>query len=217
MDGDDAGESGAARGAGKHAARRSPGGRAGVFFAFVPWIAFDIVAGPSTWELAALVGLVASVVLSVPDVAHGSVKLLDVTGIVFFTVVSLLGLSLDRQDLLWLETYAQVLANAVIAAVALGSLAFVPFTEQYARESTPREVWGTPAFQRTNRVLTLVWGGVFLVTAVLGLVAVHVTAGTDWLNWVLPIALLVLAVRFTDWYPRYVREQVHKGVAEPDR
>ncbi|MFD3455006.1 hypothetical protein ACFWVC_22870 [Streptomyces sp. NPDC058691] len=188
-----------------------------MFFAFVPWIAFDIVAGPSTWKLAALVGLIASVVLSVPDVAHGSVKLLDVTGIVFFTVITLLGLSLDRQDLLWLETYAQVLANAVIAAVALGSLAFVPFTEQYARESTPPEIWETPAFHRTNRVLTLVWGGVFLVTAVLGLVAVHVTAGTDWLNWVIPIALLVLAVRFTNWYPQYVHEQVHKGEGEPAR
>ncbi|MFF3561631.1 hypothetical protein ACFYXS_16470 [Streptomyces sp. NPDC002574] len=217
MDGDDADASGAARGAGKHAARRPSGGRAGVFFAFVPWIAFDVVAGPSTWKLAALVGLVASVVLSVPDAAHGSVKLLDVTGIVFFTVISLLGLSLDRQDLLWLETYAQVLANAVIAAVALGSLAFVPFTEQYARESTPREVWGTPAFQRANRVLTLVWGGVFLVTAVLGLVAVHVTAGTDWLNWVVPITLLVLAVRFTNWYPEYVHEQVRRGGGAPDR
>ena len=32
--------------------------------------------------------------------------------------------------------------------MALGSLAFVPFTEQYARESTPPEVWHKPAFRR---------------------------------------------------------------------
>ncbi|MGI5253826.1 hypothetical protein [Actinacidiphila glaucinigra] len=190
-----------------------PRGRGNVFLAFVPWIAFGVVAGPSTWELAALVGLVASVVLTVPDVAHGSVKLLDVTGIVFFTVIALLGLVLDRHDLIWLETYAQVLANAVIAGVALGSLAFVPFTEQYARESTPREIWGTPAFRRTNRVLTLVWGLVFAITAVLGLIALRVAAGTDWLNWVIPVALLVLAVRFTEWYPARVHERVHRDGA----
>ncbi|MDX3239870.1 hypothetical protein PV392_30115 [Streptomyces sp. ME03-5709C] len=182
-----------------------------MFFAFVPWIAFDIVAGPSTWELAAVVGLVASVMLTVPDVAHGSVKLLDVTGIVFFTVITALGVVLDRNDLIWLETYAQVLANAVIAGVALGSLAVVPFTEQYARESTPREIWGSTAFRRTNQVLTLVWGLVFAVTAVLGLVALRVAAGTDWLNWVVPVALLVLAVRFTEWYPARVRERVHRA------
>ncbi|MDX3093426.1 hypothetical protein PV417_02410 [Streptomyces sp. ME19-03-3] len=190
---------------------RKPRGRGNVFFAFVPWIAFDIVAGPSTWELAAVVGLVASVVLTVPDVARGSVRLLDVTGIVFFTVITVLGVVLDRHDLIWLETYAQVLANAVIAGVALGSLAVVPFTEQYARESTPREIWATPAFRRTNQVLTLVWGLVFAVTAVLGLVALRVAAGTDWLNWVIPVALLVLAVRFTEWYPERVRERVHRA------
>ncbi|WP_431948668.1 hypothetical protein [Actinacidiphila sp. bgisy167] len=188
-----------------------PRGRGNVFFAFVPWIAFDIVAGPSTWELAAVVGLVASVALTVPDAARGSVKLLDVTGIAFFTAITLLGLVLDRNDVIWLETYAQVLANGVIALVALGSLAVVPFTEQYARESTPREVWGTPAFRRTNQVLTLVWGLVFAVTAVLGLVALRVAAGADWLNWVIPIVLLVLAIRFTEWYPARVRERVHRA------
>ncbi|MCX4648471.1 MULTISPECIES: hypothetical protein [unclassified Streptomyces] len=35
-----------------------------------------------------------------------------------------------------------------------------------------------------NRVLTLVWGGVFVATAVLGLVALHTTSGADWFNWV---------------------------------
>ncbi|WP_186296501.1 DUF3159 domain-containing protein [Mycobacterium tilburgii] len=50
------------------------------------------------------------------------------------------------------------MSSGILAAVALGSLALVPFTEQYARESTPREAWQHPAFKRANRVLTLVWG-----------------------------------------------------------
>jgi hypothetical protein len=62
-------------------------------------------------------------------------------------------------------------------------------------------------FPRTNRILTAMWGGVFLVTALLGLLALHVKSGSDWLNWVIPIALLVAAVRFTKWYPAHVRAQ----------
>ncbi|WP_406337077.1 hypothetical protein [Streptomyces sp. NBC_00649] len=192
------------------------GGRTGnLLFAFAPWIIFDVVASPSTWEYAALAALFAAVVLNLPDLRRGSFKVLEVTGILFFGVMALLALFLDRQDMLWLETYAQVLSSAVIAAVALGSLAFVPFTEQYARESTPPEVWASPVFRHVNRVLTLVWGGVFVATAVLGLVALHTTSGADWLNWVIPVVLLVLAARFTERYPDQVRERVKAAHTAP--
>ncbi|PWI44209.1 hypothetical protein [Streptomyces sp. ICBB 8177] len=182
-------------------------GAGGVFWSFAPWIIFEVVAGPSTWKFAAFAALIASVVLNLPDLRQGSVKVLNAAALAFFAVVSVLALALSHHDLVWLETYAQVISNAVVAVVALGSLAFVPFTEQYARESTPREIWGTPGFTHVNRVLTLMWGLVFAVTAVLGLVAIHDTVDSDWLNWVIPIALLVLAVKFTNWYPQHVRSQ----------
>ncbi|MEV7405712.1 hypothetical protein AB0N93_35650 [Streptomyces sp. NPDC091267] len=186
-----------------------------LFFAFAPWIIFDVIAAPSTWEYAALAGLVAAVVLNLPDLRRGSFKVLEITGIVFFAVLSVLALFLDRQDMRWLETYAQVLSSAVIAVVALGSLAFTPFTEQYARETTPREVWGSPVFRRVNRLLTLVWGGVFAATALLGLVAVHTSSGSDWFNWIIPVVLLVLAVRFTERYPDQARERARSEHAAP--
>jgi uncharacterized membrane protein len=190
-------------------------GRGGnVFWDFVPWIIFDVVAGPSNWKYAALAALIAAVVLTVPELRHGGPKILDIVGIVFFGVMCLLGLFLDRGDLLWLETYAQTIANGVVAVVALGSLAFTPFTEQYAREQAPREVWGTPAFNRTNRVLTTVWGLVFAITAVLGVLAVHDHGDSDWLDWIIPIALLVIAVRVTRWYPEHVHQRVHRD--DPD-
>ncbi|MET9255396.1 hypothetical protein [Streptomyces sp. NPDC003717] len=177
----------------------------GVLISFAPWIIFDVIAGPSTWKLAAFTALVASVVLSLPDLRHGTAKILNVAAIVFFGVIWILGFVLDRHDLIWLETYAQVLSNGVLAVVALASLLTVPFTEQYARESVPRELWSSPGFHRTNWVLTAVWAAVFLITAVLGLIAVHTTGAGDWLNWVIPIILLVLAIKFTKWYPAYVR------------
>ncbi|MEU8983352.1 hypothetical protein ACFWOX_00090 [Streptomyces sp. NPDC058467] len=185
-----------------------------LFFAFAPWIIFDVVASPSTWEYAALAALLASIVLSLGDMRRGSFKILEVTGIVFFAVLSLLALALDRHDLIWLETYAQTLANGVIALVSLVSLAFVPFTTQYARESTPREYWDSPTFRHINFVLTAVWAAVFAATAVLGLIAVHTKGMSDWLNWIVPVALLVLAVRFTERYPDHytARQETQRAV-----
>jgi hypothetical protein len=186
-------------------ARREGGvGHGSVFAGFAPWIIFDVVASPSTWEFAALAALIASVVLAGPDVREGRYMILDIAGIVFFALLAVLAIFLDRADLDWLERYAQVISSGAVAVIALGSLAFTPFTEQYARLSAPREVWSSPVFRKINRDLTAVWGVVFAVTAVLGYIALHVDEGHDWLNWIVPIALVVWAVKFTAWYPDHV-------------
>ncbi|MFF3698729.1 hypothetical protein [Streptomyces sp. NPDC002221] len=181
----------------------------GVVLSFAPWIIFDVIAGPSTWKLGAFAAFVAAVVFSLPDFQHRKVKLLDAAGILFFGVIALLGCFLDRHDLIWLETYSQVLSSGVLALIALVSLVTVPFTEQYARESAPRELWNTPGFRRANRIITAVWTAVFVATAVLGLVALHTEGMGDWFNWVIPVILLVLAVKFTKWYPAHIRAQAH--------
>lgn len=183
----------------------------GILLGFAPWIIFDVIAGPSTWKLGAFAAFVAALVFSLPDVQHRKVKLLDAVGVVFFGVVALLGCFLDRHNLIWLETYAQVLSSGVLALIALISLATVPFTEQYARESAPRELWNKPSFRRTNRIITAVWTVVFVATAVLGLVALHTVGMGDWFNWVIPVILLVLAIKFTKWYPVHVRAQAHSN------
>ena len=121
------------------------------FVGFVPWIIFWVVASPSTWEYATLGALIAAVILAIPDAQKRSLKLLDVTTIVFFGVFSLLAIFLDPADLDWLEDYSQAISSGVLAVFVLGSLAFVPFTEQYARESAPREIWNTPQFKQIIR------------------------------------------------------------------
>lgn len=179
------------------------GGRS--FRGFVPWIIFWVVASPSSWEYASGGALLAALILLIPSPDRGSVKLLDVASIVFFGALTLAGLVLDRDQLQWLEDYSQAISSGALAIVVLGSLAFVPFTEQYAREQAPREVWETPLFKQVNRVLTLVWGLVFAGCAVFGLIAQQVDSGTDWLNWILPIALIVGGFKFTAWYPDHAR------------
>ena len=45
---------------------------------------------------------------------------------------------------------------------AVASLAFQPFTEQYAREIVQRKYWNTSRFNRANVELTLMWAAVFV-------------------------------------------------------
>jgi hypothetical protein len=180
---------------------RSRGGGANLYFGFAPWIVFAVVASPSTWEFAALAALIAAVVLARPDFRHHDLKILDIAGMAFFAVLAVLALFLDRSDLSDVEKYAGVISSGALAIIALGSLAFTPFTEQYARDTTPREYWDSPLFKRINRNLTALWGVTFVAIAVLSYVAVEVEDGKDWFNWILPLVLLVAMVKFTEWYP----------------
>ncbi|GGW18312.1 hypothetical protein GCM10018980_47110 [Streptomyces capoamus] len=185
----------------------------GVFLSFAPWIIFGVVAGPSTWEYAALAALIASIALSGKDMVRGRLRVLDMTGIVFFAVLCVLALALGRGQLVWVETYAQVISNGLVAVVALGSLFADPFTAQYAREQTRREVWDSPVFLRINRVLTAVWGLAFALMTVSTWLAVRHPAQDDWFNWVVPVALLVAAVRFTEWYPESYKARAARAPA----
>ncbi|MFF0381637.1 hypothetical protein ACWEIK_16885 [Streptomyces sp. NPDC004673] len=188
--------------------KKKPVGTGSVFLSFAPWIIFGVVASPSTWEYAALAALVAALVLSAQDLLHGKIRILDAAGIVFFAVLSVLALALNRSDLLWVETYAQVISNGLVAVVAFVSLLYDPFTAQYARESTPRQYWDSPVFRHINRVLTTYWGVTFAIMTASTWLAIHFPAQDDWFNWVIPIALLVIAVKFTQRYPESYKARV---------
>lgn len=175
------------------------------FVGFAPWIAMAVLTGPDRFVLAAAVALglaILSLVLGL--VVHMSPKLLDVAGILFFGVLVVVGIVGSDDTREWLELYAGELSNVVIFAIALLSILIrMPFTIQYARESTPREYWDSPVFLRINYVITWAWVAAFAVMAISGYIADGPLDDPDniWLNWVIPIGALVLAVRFTSWYP----------------
>jgi hypothetical protein len=179
---------------------------------FAPWIIFGVVAsGPSTWLYGALGAAIAAVILAIPSIGRRRVKILDVVTIVFFVAMTIAGIFVGAKDRDWMDTYSTVISSGVLALIALGSLVFVPFTEPYARESTPPEVWDQPAFKHVNRVLTLMWGLVFAAIAVIGYVSVKVPSTSDWTEWVVPIVLLVSAFKFTDYYPERVRARAQRA------
>jgi amino acid transporter len=183
------------------------------FVGFAPWIIYWVVAGgPSTWLYGALCAVLSAFILGV-SIGWSRPKLLEIVTIVFFAVITVVGAIVGATDRDWMDTYATTLSSGVLAAMALGSLAFVPFTEQYAPESAPQHDWEKPAFRRTNRVLTLMWALVFALIAVLGFIAAEAPSTVDWTNWVIPIVVIVGAVGMTQIYPEKARERARPAGA----
>jgi hypothetical protein len=177
------------------------------FVGFVPWIIYWVVAdGPSTWMFGALSAVLSAIILGI-SMGRGRPRLLEIVTIVFFVAVTAAGVILGAHDRDWMDTYSMTLSSGVLSLMALGSMAFTPFTEQYARQSRQMQDWEKPAFRQTNRVLTLMWALVFALIAVLGYYATLVPDSADWTDWVIPIVVIVGAVGMTQTYPARVRDR----------
>lgn len=116
-----------------------------------------------------------------------------------FAGFAIVAFTVDASTAAWVARYARGIAASLLALIAFGSLLLTPFTEQYARESVPREFWSSPRFQQINRQLTLMWALVFTV-----MVPSHVIAGAidtrranTIFNWVVPIILIIWAAKRT--------------------
>ena len=176
------------------------------FIGFAPWIIYWVVAdGPSTWMFGAICAVIAALILGV-SAGRGGPRLLEVITVVFFVTVTIAGMVVGAKDRDWMDTYATTLSSGVLAAMSLGSLAFTPFTAQYAPEPGPQQDWEKAAFRRVNRVLTLMWALVFALIAVLGYVAVKAPFTVDWTKAVIPVVVIIGAMGMTQIYPAHARE-----------
>jgi hypothetical protein len=183
------------------------------FIGFAPWIVYWVVAdGPSTWMFGAVCAVVGAVILGI-SAGRGGPRLLEVVTIVFFVGVTIAGMVLGAEDRDWMDTYATTLSGTVLAVMALGSLMFTPFTQQYAPEDAPRQEWEKAAFRRTNQVLTLMWALVFALIAVLGYVAVTAPSTVGWTKAVIPAVVIIGAVGMTQIYPDRARENARRQQA----
>ena len=177
---------------------------------FVPWIIFWVVAGPRTWEVASGCALLASVLLllvglDTAPIRFQTPKILDIGTAACFLALVIVGLFADRHDLIGLERYSQAISSGALGAIVVISIALRhPFTEQYARDGVPEEVWHTPQFRRMMVTMSAVWAVIFAVMALLGLIAetgLDGAGSSDVLNWYIPIGLVIVGFKFNDWYP----------------
>jgi magnesium-transporting ATPase (P-type) len=186
---------------------------------FAPWILLAVVDSPHRVVLAAgLAGGLGAVLCAAGALTGKRPKLLDITAIIFFGALAVSAALVSAGTRHWLGVWSEELSDVAIAAVALVSLALRrPFTLQYARETTDRAYWNTPLFMRINYVITSVWAVVLLLTAVIGYIGDGPLHQPDnlWTNWIIPVGLIVVAVKFTGWYPDHATATISAG-ADPD-
>jgi hypothetical protein len=179
------------------AAAAGPG--AGIYLAFIPWVVFTLVAQHSTLKLAAAGALLVSVLIAARSARSGGAKVLELGAVLAFVAFTVVAFTADPGTAVFVDRYARAIAAGLLSLIALGSLLVVPFTEQYARETVPRQFWSSPQFTQINRRLTAMWGLVFAV-----MVPAHVIAGAlDThranliFNWAIPIVLVISAAKRT--------------------
>lgn len=171
----------------------------GIYLAFVPWVLFTLIAQHDSLPAASTVALVAAAAISLPSLLRRRPKLLELAAVASFAAFTIVAVTADAAASADVARYARAIAASELALTAFGSLLFVPFTEQYARESVPRQWWSTTRFKQVNRRLTTLWGWVFaaMVPAHLIAGAMNTHRANTVFNWVIPIVLVVWAAKRT--------------------
>ena len=184
-----------------------------MLISLIPWVAFTLLAGHAGtgavgWA-AALAGLltVAIVAWGMRERADGSrssLKAIDAAGIVTFATMAALAFTGSPALHEHIADYGRGSCALILALVMLGSLLVVPFTEQYARESVPRQYWHSPVFRAVNRRISAVFGLAVMVAAACHLYAGYLGANAGLthaanlaLNWVIPVLAILAAIKYT--------------------
>lgn len=172
-----------------------------------PWVVMAILSSYDRFEEAvcAALGLVL-LTLWLSRRRGGSIHALDLFGAVFFAALAVVGLIASEGTIGWLQTWAGEISNVVLAMFVIATiLTRRPFTLPYAKEQTPQEHWNSPLFLRVNYMISSVWAGAFVFSAVVGFIGDAVLHDPDnfWTGWVLQLAAIFFAVAFTAFYPDY--------------
>ena len=181
---------------------------------FLPWIAFTVVAQRMAANAVAWSALLA-VALTLVSLALAARRkgpvILDRVSLVLFATIAVVGSAGGPALDDWLYTWGRPLVGVVLGLFVLATASSRPFTEEYARLSTPREVWDSPTFRAVNRVISAAWGAGLVVIGAAGvlvtLLGEHATDRSSahlvelLLDWVVPIGVIWALVAFSDRYP----------------
>jgi hypothetical protein len=186
-----------------------------MFVSLIPWVLFTVIAGHAGAKFvgwAALVAGVLTVAITVRGVREktadghrSSLKLIDAAGIITFAIMTVVAFTGSDEMRRHIVDYGRGACSLVLAVVMLGSSLIIPFTEQYAREQTPRQYWHSPVFRSVNRHISAAFGAAVLAMTASHFYSGHLEAAGDLttranllLNWVIPVALILAAVKYTE-------------------
>jgi hypothetical protein len=94
-----------------------------------------------------------------------------------------------------------------MGAVILALVPVVPFTEQFARQTTLQAYWSSPTFKKINRVLSMGWGLAIFAVGISRVAAVAINEHTTRrlpelvLGLALPSVIILYRLKFSKSYP----------------
>ena len=176
-----------------------------LLLAFSPWIAFWIISGGHSMTRLHGGIIVAAILVIVMGITRLHRGLILWAGVLFFAFAVIAVVLLDN---LWVIRHLGVLASGTLFMATLISIVIGdPFTESYAREHVPRELWDTPAFIRSSYTVTGFWGIIFLANVLVNVFKSYYPDLGEWFFRAVEFAILASGVVFTTQYSRWARNR----------
>ena len=178
-----------------------------IIIGFVPLIAFSLLApwtGPGYAAISGLACILGLLILSrTPGRSPGSLKVLPLAQAVILAIVAVIGLTAGSTGVgVLLADYGRGLVSLALAVFILVTASFMPFTAQFAGGAGA--VLAQPRVRRGQPEAEHAWGAAMLSGALGHLAAGALAAsgqgsslGILVLDWGLPVAGIVLALRYT--------------------
>jgi len=189
-----------------------------LILAFLPLVVFSLLARFLPHGYIGIAGLAAAAVALVAIATSHPVwppKILNTCSLGLFTLIAILGFTLGKNDDRWLATWGGAGVGIILGLIILALIPVVPFTEQFARESTPEAYWSSPTFKKINRVLSAAWGVAIFAIGLSRVAAAAIDGHTTrrlpetLLGLVVPVVIILYMLKFSKSYPDRVAVGQH--------
>ena len=112
-----------------------------LILAFLPLIAFSLLSRFLPHGYIGIAGLAAALIALIAIATSHPVwppKILNTCSLVLFSLIAVLGFTLGKADDRWLATWGGAGVGLILGLIILALVPVMPFTEQFARETTPQ-------------------------------------------------------------------------------
>ncbi|MFH0959534.1 MAG: hypothetical protein V1897_12600 [Pseudomonadota bacterium] len=176
-----------------------------LLLAFSPWIAFWIITSGHSMlglQIGICVAAALVVVMGLTRLHRGAILW---AGVLFFAFALV---SVAWLNNIWVIQHLGILASGTLFVTTLFSI-FIgrPFTEDYAREHVPKELWESPAFIRGCYTVTTAWGFIFLANSLVNVAKLYYPEAGEWLYRGSEFGCVILGVVFTTIYSQRARRK----------
>ncbi len=177
---------------------------------FLPLIIFSVLARFLPHGDIGVAGLVAAVAALIAIATSRPVwppKIINSCSLVLFALIAVLGFTVGSHDDRWLATWGGAGMPLIIGLIILVLVPVMPFTEQFARGTTPQAYWSSPTFKKINRVLSAGWGLAVVAVGLSRVAAAVINGHTTHrlpellLGLAVPSVILLYMLRFSKSYP----------------